>query len=554
MPTTLPLLEDPGDAELIAAVRGGDGAAYGTLYERHVDAARRLARQLVTPSDADDLVAEAFAKVLTVLQRGGGPDVAFRAYLLTAVRRLHVDRIRATSRVRPTDDLTPFDPGVPFRDTAVEGFESQAAARAFASLPERWQAVLWHTEVEGQKPAEIAPLLGMTPNSVAALAYRAREGLRQAFLTQHAAELEDDACRWTHSQLGGYVRHALSRRDVAKVEHHLEGCRPCTGVYLELVEVNSELRAILAPLLLGAVAGTAYLGTTGALGALSAPGWLGVTVDRVRDLVLGNTPAAAAASVAGIAAVTVVTGALVLGGADPRPPGSEAPRAALSAPTGTTGPLTGAGDRPTGTGTPDSTGPTPTTPTGVPTVVTTFPTAVPTTFPTSAPTSDPTTGPTQPTQTAEPTQPTEEPTTSPTWGPTATAEPTDPVTSQPPTSDPTSAEPTTPEPTPALPVADLSVRVDRLSSLGVEAHVLGIPDGLPATLRISGTGVSVLITSDTRCSPAQAAVVCQLTGPGSVRLTLLGVDSQIRFEVTSDAVTDPDATNNTTTLALGAVR
>ena len=42
--------------------------------------------------------------------------------------------------------------------------------------------VLWHTEVEGQRPAEVAPLLGMSPNSVSALAYRAREGLRQAFV------------------------------------------------------------------------------------------------------------------------------------------------------------------------------------------------------------------------------------------------------------------------------------------------------------------------------------------------------------------------------------
>ena len=53
-------------------------------------------------------------------------------------------------------------------------------ARAFASLPERWQAVLWHTEIEGARPADVAPLLGLTANSVAALAYRAREGLRQA--------------------------------------------------------------------------------------------------------------------------------------------------------------------------------------------------------------------------------------------------------------------------------------------------------------------------------------------------------------------------------------
>ena len=40
-------IDIPGDAELISAVRGGDLDAYGDLFERHVEAARRLARQLV---------------------------------------------------------------------------------------------------------------------------------------------------------------------------------------------------------------------------------------------------------------------------------------------------------------------------------------------------------------------------------------------------------------------------------------------------------------------------------------------------------------------------
>jgi DNA-directed RNA polymerase specialized sigma24 family protein len=38
-------------------------------------------------SEADDVVAETFAKILDLLHRGGGPDDAFRPYLLTAVRR-----------------------------------------------------------------------------------------------------------------------------------------------------------------------------------------------------------------------------------------------------------------------------------------------------------------------------------------------------------------------------------------------------------------------------------------------------------------------------------
>jgi hypothetical protein len=72
----------PGDADLITASRGGDATAYDTLYRRHAAAARTLARQLVRgQAEADDVVAETFAKILDPLRRGGGPEGAFRPYL-----------------------------------------------------------------------------------------------------------------------------------------------------------------------------------------------------------------------------------------------------------------------------------------------------------------------------------------------------------------------------------------------------------------------------------------------------------------------------------------
>ena len=261
----------PSDAELIDDVRTGDSAAFGELFARHRDAATRLARQLVPPSDADDLVAEAFSRMLDVLQRGGGPDVSFRAYLLTSIRRLHVDRIRAKARVRPTDNEAELDRGVEFVDTPALSFERSAAAEAFATLPERWQLVLWHLDVEGQKPAEVAPLLGMTPNGVSALAYRAREGLRQAYLQRHLTDAPDGTCRWTTSHLGAHVRGGLSPRDSAKVESHLDECRRCLGLSLELAEVNNGLAGVLAPALLGAAA-SGYLAGGAVLGGATATG------------------------------------------------------------------------------------------------------------------------------------------------------------------------------------------------------------------------------------------------------------------------------------------
>jgi len=295
------------DDVLITRVRGGDLDAYGELFARHRESALRLARSLTRGADADDLVSDAFAKVLNALQSGSGPDIAFRAYLLTTIRRLHVDRIRAQAKATPTDDVAALDQGVPFADTAVADFENSAAARAYGSLPERWQMVLWHLEVEGQKPADIAPMLGMSANAVAALAYRAREGLRQAFVQMHATEpATSEQCRETRENLGAYVREGLSKRDSAKVADHLEGCRRCTALYLELTEVNSSLAALLGPIILGGAA-AAYLAGSAATsgGALAGVGFL---AGRVRDVIVANSTTAAVTA-ATVAAAGVGVGA-----------------------------------------------------------------------------------------------------------------------------------------------------------------------------------------------------------------------------------------------------
>src|SRR3984957_10793247 len=142
-----------GDAELIAAIKAGDMAAYGELYRRHAGAARSLARQLVRgPAEVDDVVAETFSRVLDLMRRGGGPQDAFRPYLLTAVRRGAYDRYRGERLSVVTDEIEAFDPGQPFIDPAVAGLERSLIARAFLSLPERWRAGLLHTGVEGGEP------------------------------------------------------------------------------------------------------------------------------------------------------------------------------------------------------------------------------------------------------------------------------------------------------------------------------------------------------------------------------------------------------------------
>ncbi|TMS00036.1 sigma-70 family RNA polymerase sigma factor [Nonomuraea basaltis] len=293
-------VESPqSDADLLRAVKEGIAAAYGQLYERHVAAARALARQLVRGTEADDVVAEAFTKILDLVGRGKGPDAAFRTYLLTVVRRTVHDRSRIESRQVATGEIEEYDPGVPFVDPALVGLEKSLIARAYLSLPERWRAVLWHTEVEKSRPAGVAPLLGLSVNGVAALAYRAREGLRQAYLQIHLGEQPQHECRPVLGKMGAYVRGGLARRDSKAVDEHVNGCEECHGVLLELTDVNRGLRVMVGPL----IAGPLFGGYAAAL-AKSATGGGAGRLLRVAGR-LRRAPRHQQAAIAGGAAVAV---------------------------------------------------------------------------------------------------------------------------------------------------------------------------------------------------------------------------------------------------------
>lgn len=251
---------DDSDLALIRRTRAGDLDAYGTLHQRHAGSARALAwRMSRSAADADDLVSEGFSRVLAALQRGRGPEIAFRPYLLSTVRRLAYDRTDREQREAPVAHELD-EPATLDGDPVVDGFERDTAAAAFASLPERWRMVLWHTEVEGQSPAEVAALLGIKPNAVAALAYRAREGLRQAYLSQHqpTPNRVRAECRTTRDRLAAHVRDGLTAAQDAKVREHLESCDDCRAAYLELASVNTSFRGLVGVGLLGPVAG-AYL-------------------------------------------------------------------------------------------------------------------------------------------------------------------------------------------------------------------------------------------------------------------------------------------------------
>jgi RNA polymerase sigma factor (sigma-70 family) len=143
--------------------------SYEALYVEHAPAARRLALSMVPPDVADDIVAEAFARVLAAIRSGGGPSQTFRGYLLAAVGNVANDWLRARRRLTVVDDMdvAAWDPAASYgrinpglgsaAETQVEARdEARLVTRAFGRLPARWREVLWQLEVEGKAPAAVS--------------------------------------------------------------------------------------------------------------------------------------------------------------------------------------------------------------------------------------------------------------------------------------------------------------------------------------------------------------------------------------------------------------
>ncbi|WP_106402304.1 sigma-70 family RNA polymerase sigma factor [Actinocorallia populi] len=271
------------DAELTGRVRDGDERAVEELYRRHHAAvlafAGRLCRQ---PQTAEDLASEAFARTLRTVRSGtGGPTGGWRPYLYAVARNTAMAWSQADGRAVLTAEFEDL-PGGDELEPASE--EAALVVEAYESLPERWKTVLWHTLIENESPDRVAGLLGTTANNVNVLAFRAREGLRRAFLTAHAARASAPECRTYADHLAKAVRKPGARRPRA-LQQHLDVCPSCARTHAGLLDLNTTLRASLpmalflpqssaAPVV--AVKTTAAMGLTAKLtlagGALAATG------------------------------------------------------------------------------------------------------------------------------------------------------------------------------------------------------------------------------------------------------------------------------------------
>jgi RNA polymerase sigma factor (sigma-70 family) len=302
-----PAASESDEQALLQRLRNGEDAAFGELFELHAAAVRRLAQSLASDrSEAEDITAETFFRVLQALRRGSGPRDYVRAYLLTVARRVSWEWHGARRDVPVSDDELTFRAGAG-ADTHARTAEHTLITTAFTSLPERWRTVLWQTEVEGEQPSMVAPHFGLSANATAALARRARQGLRAAYLQAHlSVNRGPDSCRAVVEKLGGFTAGSVTGAEAERIKAHLHGCSSCRATQDELRDVCSSLRAHAGVLVLLVPAAGAAASGSGVLAGLGA---------TVKGVLVGSKVkiGLALASTAAVGAVGVAAGPVLFG-------------------------------------------------------------------------------------------------------------------------------------------------------------------------------------------------------------------------------------------------
>ncbi len=232
------------DAELVARLRRGDITAFDAIDRRHRDALRSLSRVLDPVGMEGDLASEAMAVAKNTLARGKGPTVSLRPWLLLILRR--ICEVRAACDTAPYFGETADFAETAFSDSRLSSNPHRLVIAAFSTLPEAWQAALWHNDVERDDQQTIAELLALNPDFVPGLVVRSRLELRVAVRHLHISR-SDEPCRTMLVQARDHTGSASE----AKLRKHLRTCPNCIWAQGDLSVIVGSVSPIVAPHLLG---------------------------------------------------------------------------------------------------------------------------------------------------------------------------------------------------------------------------------------------------------------------------------------------------------------
>ena len=167
----------PSDLALVAAINGGDAAAFETLYFRHRDWVAGLAYRFTGDSDAAlDVMQETFLYLLRKFP-GFRLTANLKTFLYPAVRHLSISARRKTARYQATAaELEQLEHAAAPPAVAAEPGDLQIVLSA---LPEEQREVLMLRFLDGLSLAEIAQAMDIPLGTVKSRLHNALQTLRQ---------------------------------------------------------------------------------------------------------------------------------------------------------------------------------------------------------------------------------------------------------------------------------------------------------------------------------------------------------------------------------------
>jgi len=177
------------DAELVAAARRGDEAAFGEFVLRHTATVHRWMVRAVGQGDADDMTQDVFLKAYRGLDRFRG-DAPARAWLAAIADNAVKNRYRSRSRFRrifagstDADPVhEPAETGAGPEETARTGESRRVVAEALKLLPPDFRMPVVLRDIEEWSYEEIAASLALPVGTVKSRIARGRGQLREILL------------------------------------------------------------------------------------------------------------------------------------------------------------------------------------------------------------------------------------------------------------------------------------------------------------------------------------------------------------------------------------
>jgi RNA polymerase sigma factor (sigma-70 family) len=240
------------DAELVAAVRAGDDAAFEELYRRYQPLITRFVCGMLRDSArCEDIAQEAFMSALRRM-RATDAEINFKPWIYQIARNAAIDSYRRNSHA--VEVSMDADDGLRASDrTRLVGLEGSPDAAlvtkerldhlqgAFDELSDVHSRVLVMRELEGMSYREIGEKLELTRPAVESALFRARRRLESEY-----AELSEgrrcEAMAGTIARIAAGVQRGAEEQRLAR---HARRCHTCRRHARELgIEPLSALGAL----------------------------------------------------------------------------------------------------------------------------------------------------------------------------------------------------------------------------------------------------------------------------------------------------------------------